>query len=195
MSWPSPPPSSPTPSSGTSTGPRAGASWLLLDRDDTILDDPGYLSDPEKLAFLPGAIEGLVAFAQAGWPLVVISNQSGLGRGLFTPADLEAVHHRFLSQLRSHGIELAGLYFCPHAPEQDCDCRKPRPALAQRAARELDLPLHEAVMVGDKESDLELGRRIGAAYLAQVAAKGQTRLAADGWFASLAELASELLAR
>jgi histidinol-phosphate phosphatase family protein len=167
--------------------------WLLLDRDDTILDDPGYLSDPEKVAFLPGAIEGLLAFHRAGWPLVVISNQSGLGRGLFTPADLDAVHRRFTDDLLAHGVTLSGLYFCPHAPGQSCLCRKPEPGLALQASQELGLALGQAVMVGDKDSDLEMGRRIGAAFVAQIAAKGQAPLACDGCFESLAELAQRLL--
>lgn len=170
------------------------ASWLLLDRDDTILDDPGYLSDPDGVVFLDGALAGLLAFHEAGWPLVVISNQSGLGRGLFSEADLEAVHYRFRADLTEAGITLAGLYFCPHAPDQACDCRKPEPGLAKRAAAELALPLEQAVMVGDKGSDLELGRRINAAYVAQIAAKGQApSKAADGCFGSLDDLARALL--
>ena len=167
--------------------------WLLLDRDDTILDDPGYLSDPEGVVFLPGALEGLAAFHRAGWPLVVISNQSGLGRGYFTLADLQAVHARFEDLLRVAGVTLAGLYFCPHAPSEPCDCRKPEPGLALLASRELGLELSQAVMVGDKESDLELGRRIGASYVAQIAAKGQAPMPADGCFSTLEELAKALL--
>lgn len=124
---------------------------------------------------------------------MVISNQSGLGRGLFTPADLEAVHRRFTDDLRAHGVELGGLYFCPHAPHEACRCRKPEPGLAEQASRELGLELGQAVMVGDKESDLELGHRIGAAYVAQIAAKGQAPMKADGCFASLRELANALL--
>ncbi len=170
------------------------ASWLLLDRDDTILDDPGYLSDPDGVVFLDGALRGLQAFHEAGWPLVVISNQSGLGRGLFSEADLEAVHRRFRAELTEAGITLAGLYFCPHAPDQACNCRKPEPGLALQAASELALPLEQAVMVGDKSSDLQLGRRIKAAYVAQIAAKGQAPEAeADGCFGSLDDLARELL--
>lgn len=167
--------------------------WLLLDRDDTIIDDPGYLCDPAGVRFLPGALEGLRAFYQAGWPLVVISNQSGLGRGYFTLTQLEAVHARFHQLLGEVGVRLAGLYFCPHAPGERCDCRKPEPALAERAARELGLELSQAVMVGDKDSDLELGRRIGARYVAQLAAKGQPAFAADGIFSTLDELAQKLL--
>lgn len=167
--------------------------WLLLDRDDTIIDDPGYLSDPAGLVFLPGALEGLAAFHKAGWPLVVITNQSGLGRGYFTLADLDAVHTRFRALLAEAGVELSGIYFCPHAPSETCDCRKPEPGLAQLAAQDLSLELSQAVMVGDKQSDLELGRRIGASYVAQIAAKGQPTLSADGCFTSLTELADTLL--
>lgn len=169
--------------------------WLLLDRDDTLIDDPGYLSDPSGVVFLPGALEGLAAFHRAGWPLVVISNQSGLGRGYFTLSDLEAVHARFRELLAEAGVTLAGLYYCPHAPSEDCDCRKPEPGLAHLASRELGLELSEAVMVGDKASDLELGRRIGARYVAQIAAKGQSAMEADGVFSDLAGLASCLLLR
>lgn len=169
------------------------ASWLLLDRDDTILDDPGYLSDPNGVVFLPGALEGMARLHSAGWPLIVISNQSGVGRGLFTAEQLAEVHARFVAELADGGVTLAGLYFCPHAPEEACACRKPEPGLAQLASEELGLPLSQAVMVGDKESDLELGRRIGAAYVAQIAAKGQAPLAADGCFVSLTDLATSLL--
>ncbi len=167
--------------------------WLLLDRDDTILDDPGYLSDPKGLKFLPGALEGMVRFAQADWPLVVITNQSGLGRGLFTSAQLKAVHEAFEQQLQQAGVSLTGLYYCPHHPEEGCRCRKPQVLLALRASQEHELCLDQAVVVGDKDSDLELGRRIGARYLAQLRAKGQPNLSADGVFDSLHDLAQALL--
>lgn len=168
--------------------------WLLLDRDDTILDDPGYLSDPEKVKFLPGAVEGLRRFHQAGWPLVVVTNQSGIGRGYYGLTELDAVHQRFQQELSHQGIELAGLYFCPHAPDEGCACRKPETELAQRAAKELGLELAQSVMVGDKLSDLKLGRRIGSRYVAQVVVKQKAPLAeADGHFESLTALADHLL--
>lgn len=170
--------------------------WLLLDRDDTILNDPGYLSDPEKVCFLPGAIKGLLAFHRAGWPLVIVSNQSGLGRGLITPSQLEAVHRRLKEELKAHDILLSGIYFCPHAPEQNCSCRKPKPELAMRAAADLGLSLKKAIVVGDKESDLELGKRIGAAYIAQIAAKGQSlSKLANAKFSSIEELATRIIGK
>ena len=167
--------------------------WLLLDRDDTILDDPGYLSDPAAIKFLPGAIEGLRLFHQNHWPIVVITNQSGIGRGYFGEAEVEAVHDRFVELLQAEGIEIAGIYLCPHAPDEGCQCRKPEPALAEQAATELGLDLKRAVMVGDKLSDLELGRNIGAAFVAQVVAKSEALAQADGHFESLEELALKLL--
>lgn len=167
---------------------------MLLDRDDTILDDPGYLSQPDKVAFLPDALEGLQRFHQAGWPLVVLTNQSGLGRGYFSEEDLEAVHQRFRQLLGQAGIELAGIYFCPHAPDEGCHCRKPAPELAQRAAQELQLSLEDVVVVGDKSSDLELGRRVNARRVVQLIAKGQPPLeVADLQCRSLLELAQTLL--
>jgi D-glycero-D-manno-heptose 1,7-bisphosphate phosphatase len=169
--------------------------WLLLDRDDTILDDPGYLQDPDAIRFLPGAVEGLLRFSKAGWPLVVVTNQSGIGRGYYGEPELAMVHGRFRDLLSRHGIELAGIYHCPHAPDEGCPCRKPEPRLAQRAAEELGLCLTDSVMVGDKPSDLELGRVIGSKYVAQILAKSRTERSAlaDGHFVDLTALADELL--
>lgn len=166
---------------------------MILDRDDTILDDPGYLSDPGKVKFLPGAVEGLVKFHQAGWPLVVVTNQSGIGRGYYGLAELEAVHERFQSLLAESGVKLAAIYFCPHGPDDGCDCRKPEPALALRAAQELNLELKQAVVVGDKVSDLELGRRIEASFVAQIVAKRSPASEADEHFQDLAGLAQKML--
>ena len=155
--------------------PAAGCA-VILDRDGTIVVDRGYLSDPEQLRFLPGAAEGLRMLHEAGHPLIVVSNQSGVGRGLFTLAQLEAVNRKFATMLAEAGVTLAGLYFCPHHPEQGCDCRKPNTALLLRAAAELDFAPAAAVVIGDKSSDIELGQRVGATTIL-VGAAGQ---ASDG---------------
>ena len=167
--------------------------WLILDRDDTILDDPGYLSDPDQVKFLPGALEGLKRFYQAGWPLVVVTNQSGLGRGYFSLTDLQAVHKRFEELLRTEGVELAGIYFCPHAPEDNCECRKPKTLLAERAASDLGLALQDVVMIGDKDSDLQLGLDIGARGTVQITAKRAPSDLVTEHFDSLDTLADSLL--
>ncbi len=167
--------------------------WLILDRDDTILDDPGYLSDPQKIRFLPGAVAGLKRFHAAGWPLVVVTNQSGLGRGYFGLQELESVHARLRSLLCDQGVDLAGIYFCPHAPDEGCDCRKPKPDLAYKASRALGLSLSDCVVVGDKESDLRLGWAVKARYVAQIVAKQKPSPQAQGHFQDLNEMANFFL--
>ncbi len=143
---------------------------VILDRDGTIVVDCGYLDDPAGLRFLPGAAEGLRMLHASGHPLVVISNQSGVGRGRFTLEALHAVNRGFSAMLAEVGVPLAGLYFCPHRPEEGCDCRKPNTALLQQAAAALGFEPRDAVMIGDKSSDIELGRRVGATTVLVAAA-------------------------
>ncbi len=135
---------------------------VILDRDGTIVVDCGYLADPAGLRFLPGAAAGLRMLHAAGHPLVVISNQSGVARGRFTLQALHMVNRRFSAMLAEAGAPLAGLYFCPHGPEEGCDCRKPNTALLHQAAAALGFEPRDAVVIGDKSSDIELGRRVGA---------------------------------
>ena len=134
---------------------------VLLDRDGTIIEDPGYLDDPERVRLLERAAAGLRALGSAGYPLVVVSNQSGVGRGWITPGDAARVHDRFVEVLAAEGIELAGAYYCPHAPDDACRCRKPATGLLERAASDLDLDLGTSVMIGDKQSDVDAGRGAG----------------------------------
>jgi D-glycero-D-manno-heptose 1,7-bisphosphate phosphatase len=135
---------------------------VVLDRDGTIVVDRDYLADPEALEFLPGAAEGLRHLHRRGYRLVIISNQSGIARGLFSLERLEQINARLIAMARGAGADIAGIYCCPHSPEQDCNCRKPKPALLLQAARELGFEPARAVVVGDKASDVELGRRVGA---------------------------------
>ncbi len=143
------------------SAPRAGRP-VILDRDGTIVEDPGYLDDPQQLRYLPGAAQGLRMLHRAGHPLVVISNQSGVGRGLFSLERLQAINRRFRAMLAADGAPLAGLYFCPHRPEDGCDCRKPNTALLRQAAEALGFEPRAAIVIGDKSSDVELGKRVGA---------------------------------
>jgi D-glycero-D-manno-heptose 1,7-bisphosphate phosphatase len=135
---------------------------VILDRDGTIVVDCGYLDDPQHLTFLPGATEGLRMLHRSGHPLIVISNQSGVGRGMFTLERLHEVNLRFTAMLEEAGAPLSGLYYCPHRPEEGCDCRKPNTALLHEAAAKVGFEPAEAVVIGDKSSDIELGRRVGA---------------------------------
>lgn len=147
---------------------------VFLDRDGTVIEDVGYPRDPEQVRLLPGAAEALERLRRAGFALVVVSNQSGIGRGLVTEEEAAAVHRRFVSALAERGIELAGAFYCPHAPADGCSCRKPSPELLRRAADELHLDLECSFMVGDKDSDVEAGRRAGCAAVL-IASTG------DGW--------------
>ncbi len=135
---------------------------VLLDRDGTVVIDRGYLADPAGLEFLPGAAEGLRRLYQGGWRLVIISNQSGVGRGLFTLARLDEMNQRLRQMVREAGADLAGIYCCPHRPEDGCACRKPNVELVRQAAHELQFEPSAAVVIGDRDSDIELGRRLGA---------------------------------
>lgn len=134
---------------------------FFLDRDGTIIVDAHYPKDPEQVCLVPGAAAALRQLAEWGFALVVVSNQSGIGRGLVTPAEAAAVHERFVALLAEQGVRLAGSYYCPHGPAAGCACRKPLPGMLRQAAAELRLDLARSFMVGDKESDLEAGQAAG----------------------------------
>lgn len=135
---------------------------ILLDRDGTVIVDIPYLGDPGGVVLERNAAAGLRQLAAAGFALVVVSNQSGVGRGLIDIAAVEAVNARAAALLAAEGVTIAGWYYCPHGPDQGCDCRKPAPGLALRAAAELGLDLTRSVVIGDKRSDLGLASAIAA---------------------------------
>ena len=136
--------------------------FVLLDRDGTIIIERHYLSDPRQIEFLPGAVTGLRHMLRMGLGLVVVTNQSAVGRGFFDEAHLELIHRHLRELLKVEGIHLEGIYFCPHTPESNCSCRKPRPGLVEQAAKELDFDLHASFVIGDKPADIELGRQVRA---------------------------------
>ncbi|MFN8855288.1 MAG: D-glycero-alpha-D-manno-heptose-1,7-bisphosphate 7-phosphatase [Planctomycetaceae bacterium] len=138
---------------------------VLLDRDGTLNIERHYLADPDQLELLPGVIPALRLLREHGLGLVVVTNQSGVARGLISPAQLAAVHERLHQLLGEAGIELDGVYFCPHGPQSVCHCRKPRAGMALQAARELGGTLSESFVVGDKRADIGLGQAIGATTL------------------------------
>ena len=136
--------------------------FAMLDRDGTLIHERHYLSDPNDVELLPGAVEGLLSLRKMGLGLVVLTNQSGVGRGYFDVARLELVHARMNSLLAQEGVEVDGIYYCPHRPEDLCPCRKPRPGLVNRAASELRFQPGDGFMIGDKAIDVQLGRAVGA---------------------------------
>ena len=162
---------------------RADNKFVVLDRDGTIVIDRNYLSDPDGLQFLPGAAEGLQAMTRQGWRLIVITNQSGVGRGLFPLERLQQMNRRLAQMFDSSGARLERIYYCPHRPEDECDCRKPKLKLMQQAASELGFDPADAVVIGDKNSDVEFGRQARATTMliadAAGAADATVPIAAD----------------
>jgi len=148
---------------------------VFLDRDGTIIVDKGYLRDVEQVEFEAGAVAGLRALAGLGATLVVVTNQSGIGRGLFDRAAVDAVHAHLDRLLRAEGIEIAGWEVCPHAPDDGCDCRKPAAGLVEQAARRLGLDPARGFVIGDKMSDMGLADAIGARGVLVLTGEGAAR--------------------
>ncbi|WP_316901509.1 HAD family hydrolase [Pseudodesulfovibrio indicus] len=146
--------------------------YVLLDRDGTIIRDKHYLHDPEGVELLPQAAEGLKRIQGMGFGLAVLTNQSGIGRGYYTEEDVHACNARMVELLEAEGVTIEGVFFCPHEPEADCDCRKPAPGLMLRAAEELDFNPAQSFMIGDKRADMGLGRNTGATTILVRTGKG-----------------------
>ena len=141
---------------------------VFLDRDRTIIDDPGYLVDPETVRLLPGADLALRSLAQAGFKLVVVTNQSAIARGLLSEDGLEEIHNEMRRQLSERGVKLDAIYYCPYHPDgcveeyaHDSVDRKPSPGMLIRASKDLQISLPDSWMVGDSPRDIEAGQRAG----------------------------------
>jgi D-glycero-D-manno-heptose 1,7-bisphosphate phosphatase len=134
---------------------------IFLDRDNTIIKDDGYFHDPNAIVFMPGAIEGLRELHRAGFLLFIITNQSGIGRGYFPESETITVHERLIALLKEQQAPIEKIYYCPHAPEDDCPCRKPKPLLILEAAHEFNLDLAKSFFIGDHMKDMGAGRAAG----------------------------------
>ncbi len=141
---------------------------VFLDRDDTLIEDPGYISDPSQVKLLPGVASSLIDLKSMGYKLVVVSNQSGVARGIVTEDVLEKIHAKLKGLLSRKGAYLDGLYYCPFHPEgsipkyrKNSDMRKPNPGMLLKAAEDMDLDLESSWMVGDKYDDVTAGKRAG----------------------------------
>ena len=143
---------------------------VFLDRDGTINEQMGYINHISRFQLLDGAAKAIARLNRLRVPVVVVSNQSGLGRGYFPEELLEQVHEKMIELLAAHGAHVDGIYWCPHHPDakvarfkkKNCGCRKPDIGLLKQAARELNLDLESSFMVGDRWSDLKCGQRAGA---------------------------------
>jgi D-glycero-D-manno-heptose 1,7-bisphosphate phosphatase len=163
------------------SGPNSKHHAVFFDRDGTLIIDHGYLSSPHQVEFVSGALDVLRALQEQGFLLVIVSNQSGIGRGLITESQAQAVDEQFRAMLAENGICLAGVYYCPHAPGVGCRCRKPEPGLLRRAAEELEIDLARSYMVGDKSSDYEAGEAVGCrgVLITKDAPAGSNRFLSD----------------
>ncbi|QEL20968.1 D-glycero-alpha-D-manno-heptose-1,7-bisphosphate 7-phosphatase [Limnoglobus roseus] len=141
--------------------PRDGV-LLLLDRDGTLIEDTGYPNDPAAVRLIPNAATAVRELVGRGFVPAVVSNQSGLARGKISPEQAVAVHERFVELFAAESGVRLPCFYCPHGPDDGCDCRKPRTGLLKHAAESLDMVGRPAVMIGDKPSDVEAGRAFEA---------------------------------
>ena len=156
---------------------------VFLDRDGTINYDPGYLSSPDDLVVFPAARQGLKLLAKMGYPLFVVTNQSGLGRGYFDPLSLEAIHRKLECELAEDGVKFEEIAYCPHRPDESCSCRKPSPEMIFKLAAAHDIDLPASFLIGDSPSDIETGRRAGCRTILLADRRAANRLRKDErWF-------------
>lgn len=135
---------------------------IFLDRDGTICEDHGYLSDPKDLRIFPFTSEALRLISENNFLVILVTNQSGIARGYFTEDDFERVNQKILEDLSNDGASIDGIYYCPHAPSDKCHCRKPLSKMIERACRDFNIAVEKSWMIGDKAIDVETGINGGA---------------------------------
>ena len=181
---------------------------VFFDRDGTLIEDVGYLSEPEQVRLRPGAAEAVRRLTEAGFLVVVVSNQSGVARGLYGVEAVERTNRRLEQLMEEQGARIDAFYFCPHlttgtvpAYAKDCECRKPKPGLLYQAAQDLDIDLTESYLVGDAVRDIQAGRAahchtvfLGDLSLTDAGTRGQVEVFAEATAASLDEAVRRILA-
>jgi len=142
---------------------------IFLDRDGTIVRDVGYLRSADQMVILPGAAAAIRLLEKHGWPVVVVTNQSGVARGFLTERELGKIHDELCARLERDGAYLSRIYYCPHHPSEGrgaykvaCECRKPNPGMVRQAVLDLGVDPSMSYVVGDQTGDMELARRVGA---------------------------------
>jgi len=141
---------------------------VFLDRDGTIIEEVGYLSRVDQFRFIDGAAKAVKSLNASGLKVVIVTNQAGVARGYLSETALQEIHCRMADMLRAQSARLDAIYYCPHHPiegvgpyRMECNCRKPKPGMLDRAARELNIDLSQSFVVGDKITDLETGYAVG----------------------------------
>ncbi|HOL22178.1 MAG TPA: D-glycero-beta-D-manno-heptose 1,7-bisphosphate 7-phosphatase [bacterium] len=157
---------------------------VFLDRDGviSIFTPNDYIKKWEEFKFIDGAIEGLKKLYDNGYRLVIISNQAGVNKGLFTIDDLNDITERMKDILRKAGVKLAGVYYCTHTAEENCNCRKPKPGLFYKAVEEMrDIKLQDAFFIGDSEIDVQAGKSAGVKTIVVLSGKTKTAPEIENW--------------
>jgi len=167
---------------------------VFIDRDGTICKDVHYMRSPEQFELLPDAAEGIKLLNELGVKVIVATNQSGVAGGYFTEADLKKIHERMIEELSKRGARIDAIYYCPHHPNDNCDCRKPKIGMLKQAARDLDLKLDKCFIVGDKRLDIETGRNAGCMSILIPGPETEAGVKGDLVALNLLE-AAELIAR
>ncbi len=142
---------------------RGGRPAVFLDRDGTICEEMGYLNHISRLRIFPFAADAIARLNRAGFPVIVITNQSGVARGIFPESLVAEVHELLAAKLGAAGARIDAFYYCPHLKQDGCNCRKPLPGLLESAAQEHDLKLGSSVVVGDRYADVAMAHTVGAA--------------------------------
>jgi D-glycero-D-manno-heptose 1,7-bisphosphate phosphatase len=136
---------------------------VMVDRDGVINEDSDdFIKSVAEWRPIAGSLEALAALHKAGWRVAVVTNQSGIGRGLYDEVTLATIHDHMRARVRAAGGELAGIYYCPHLPDDGCDCRKPKPGMFRALERELGVSVLGAPYIGDRLSDVEAAEAVGA---------------------------------
>jgi D-glycero-D-manno-heptose 1,7-bisphosphate phosphatase len=134
---------------------------IFLDRDGAINEDVGYFCSPDRLKFIPGAIEAL-RMLQNDFLLFIITNQSGIGKGVFSEEEFSQFNDYFKTLLKNEGIGIEHIYYCPHTKEENCICHKPKPYFLKRAEKDYDIDLKNSYVIGDHPHDMEMAHQVGA---------------------------------
>jgi len=147
---------------------------VFLDRDGVINENrDDYVKSWEEIRFLPGVFKALARLSLTTFRIVLVSNQSPIGRGILTEEQVEAINGRLVAEIEAHGGRVDGVYYCPHHPDDQCECRKPQPGLLLQAARELDLDLTQSYLIGDAVSDVEAALAAGCSPILVLTGRGQ----------------------
>lgn len=150
---------------------------VFLDRDGTIMQDASHVGKVDQVVLIPKAVPSLKRLQDAGYKLFVITNQSGVGRGYFPREAVESIHAHLNEHFNKAGVRLERYYVCPHHPEDNCECRKPKPKFLLDAAREYGLDLSRSFMIGDRVSDIQAGVNAGARTILVLTGVGHETLA------------------